>query len=535
MPLDTELASTETEVGASWRTIFGNPRPQPGDTLVHLDYGIGRFEGIEEIEVDGATLKTARLHFANEASLMVPEAEFGKLWTYGAGDDAPLDALDGDVWQDRLIEARREIASTAKALLARARERRAAEAPAIDAEPHGFDAVVDGFPHEMTEDQMRADRFVARDLAAGFPMDRLVIGDVGYGKTELVIRAAARVALSGHQVAVIVPTTILCRQVADALRERLGKVGLEIGELSRLVPDADRKATREALRDGSLRIVVGTSVLASRPACFSSLGLVIVDEEHRFGARAKTALADAIGPIHRLMLTATPIPQALTAAEIGLRDVSVLATAPKGRKPVRTEIATFSESAVSEAVASELDRGGQVFVVAPRIADMDCIAGILAADIPASRVATVHGKMKEAEIAEAIHRFRTGEADVLLGTSIVESGLDIPTANTMIVCMGGRLGLAQLHQLRGRVGRSDTQAFMLVLAREQAKKNEKTMERLEAFGEIDGLGAGFRIALLDRNRRGGGDVLGEAQTGHVSHVGTGLYRHILLSALREAA
>ncbi|WP_376098567.1 DEAD/DEAH box helicase [Roseomonas sp. CCTCC AB2023176] len=394
---------------------------------------------------------------------------------------------------------------------------------------------VAGFPYTPTPDQAAAAEDVLADLARGRPMDRLVCGDVGYGKTEVMLRAAAAAVLAGTQVAVLAPTTVLARQHLDTFRRRFAGFDVMVEGLSRLTSAADARRVRAGLKDGSVRIVVGTHALLSKTVAFKELALVCADEEHRFGAKQKAALRAMAEGVHFLALTATPIPRTLGAAITGLGDFSVIATPPARRQPIRTAVAPMDDALLATALLRERRRGGQSFVVVPRIEDMAPMRARLKANVPRLRVLEAHGDLPPAEADDALIRFANGQADVLLATSIIENGLDVPRANTMLVWRPERFGLAQLHQIRGRVGRGGVRGAIWLLTDPDDRPGETAMKRLRALESLDRIGAGFAIAACDLDLRGAGDLLGEEQAGHLRLLGLDLYAHLLEDALRAAS
>ncbi|WP_052340792.1 DEAD/DEAH box helicase [Salinarimonas rosea] len=515
--------------------------PGIGDVVVHADHGIGRLEGLERIATGTETAEEAgeavRLVYADEASLLVPVEDLDRVWRHGGPDDrARLDRLDTDTWGTRRGEIEAAIAQAARDLARRAAERRAATAPALRASPRDLARFAERFPHPLTADQATATAATLADIARETPMDRLVCGDVGYGKTEVALRAAAAAAFAGKQVAIVAPTTVLARQHAETLRRRFAGFGIAVGQLSRLVTAAEARETRAGLADGSIRIVSGTHALAGEEVRFADLGLVVVDEEQRFGASDKEALRALGAGAHVLTLTATPIPATLAGSLAGLRDLSTIATPPVARKPVRTARADWDDALVREALSRERARDGQSFVVVPRIADIEGIAVRLADLVPDLRVAVVHGRMKPAAIDDTMLDFACGDdpPDVLLATNIVESGLDVPAANTMLIVHPDRFGLAQLHQLRGRVGRGARQAHCWLLTEPGAELAAETRERLDALVAHDRLGSGFALALRDLDLRGTGTLMGDEQAGHAEAIGIGLHRELVARAMADA-
>jgi transcription-repair coupling factor (superfamily II helicase) len=397
-----------------------------------------------------------------------------------------------------------------------------------------YERFVAGFPYPETADQARAIAATLADLSSGRAMNRLVCGDVGFGKTEVALRAAAAVALAGRQVAIVAPTTVLARQHASTFRRRFAALGIEVAHLSRLVAPADAKRAKAGLADGTIRVVVGTHALAAKGVRYADLGLVVIDEEQRFGAAQKAKLRGLAAGAHALTLTATPIPRTLQAALVGLQEISVIATPPARRQPIRTFLVPFDDATVREALLRERGRDGQSFVVCPRVEDIAPLARTLAGLVPELDTTAIHGRMSAAEIDDAMIRFAEGAGDVLLATSIIESGLDVPRANTMLVWRPDRFGLAQLHQLRGRVGRGRARGVAYLLTDPASPLAPATRKRLETLQSLDRLGAGFAISARDLDHRGAGDLFGEEQAGHVRLIGVPLYQHLLARALAAA-
>ncbi len=503
----------------------------PGDAVIHMEHGMGKLRGIETIEANDCL----RLSYAGGTGLLVRVEDLHQVWRYGADTGSvTLDRLNTESWAKRRAAIERDIAATATRLVALARERDAAEAPAMRPARGAYERFNARFTFALTVDQADTIRLVERDLASGRPMDRLVCGDVGYGKTEVALRAAAVAALSGHQVAVVAPTTVLVRQHLETFRRRFAGLGVRVAALSRLTPAAEARAVRKGLADGSVRVVIGTQAVAAKSVQFQDLGLLVIDEEQRFGVRQKNGLRALREGVHVLTLTATPIPRTLQAALTGLQQLSVLATPPARRQPVRTVLEAFDPVVVTQALQREARRGGQSFVVCPRIEDLPEMRARIAALVPHLSLVEVHGGMKPEAMDEAMVRFAGGDGDVLLSTNIIEAGLDVPRANTMLVWHPDRFGLAQLHQLRGRVGRGRARGAVYLLTEPGAPLEPATEERLQALVEHDRLGAGFAISARDLDLRGAGDLLGEDQAGHVKLLGLDLYRHMLRRALRLA-
>jgi len=511
-----------------------------GDTVIHEDHGIGTVAGLESLAEDGETGGDAiKLVYARDAVRLVPVADADRLWRYGAEDDAvKLDTLDGKSWHERRVGIDAAIAETARGLTNLAAERGERTAPVLDPDPAAYERFAAGFPFSETPDQLLAIEAVRSDLASGRPMDRLVIGDVGFGKTEVALRAAAIAALSGKQVALAAPTTVLARQHLDSFTQRFAGTDIVVAGLSRLSTAAEARRVKAGLKDGSIHIVIGTGAVAGKGVAYRDLALVIVDEEQRFGAADKAklqALSAGDGSAgHVLTLSATPIPRTLQAALVGLRQLSVIATPPARRQPIRTAVSAFAPETLRAALLRERARGGQSFVVVPRIADMAPLADQLAKLVPELELLQAHGKMPAAEIDEAMVRFGRGDGDVLLATNIIEAGLDVPRANTMAIVHADRFGLAQLHQLRGRVGRGHRRGQVLLFTDGEHAIAPRTLKRLRTLEAFDRLGAGFAISGRDLDMRGAGDLLGETQAGHMRLIGVELYQQLLEGALRTA-
>ncbi|TZG26540.1 DEAD/DEAH box helicase [Sphingomonas montanisoli] len=506
-----------------------------GDVIIHEDHGLGVLLGLEAVQVGDTTQDAIRIGHAKDTQRLVPIEEADRLWRYGADAEAvSLDRLDGTSWVKRRGDIDAQVALTAKALLGFAADRAARRTDPIDPPSAPYETFIGRFPFAATRDQLRAVEAVRADLASGTPMDRLIVGDVGYGKTEVALRAAAMVALAGHQVALVAPTTVLARQHLESFTRRFAGLGLQVAGLSRLSSAAEAKAVKSGLADGSIAIVIGTQALAADSVAFADLGLVIIDEEQRFGAADKAKLRARAEAGHVLTLTATPIPRTLQGALVGLQDLSVIATPPARRQPIRTATGPFDPDQVRAALLRERARGGQSFVVVPRIDDMAGLADQLARLVPDLIVHQAHGKMAAAKVDQAMVAFAAGQGDILLATNIIEAGLDVPRANTMIVMHADRFGLAQLHQLRGRVGRGARRGTILLLTEPGQEIAPATAKRLKTLEALDHLGAGFAISAQDLDQRGAGDLVGEDQAGHVRLIGVDLYQHLLARALAVA-
>ncbi|HET9629300.1 MAG TPA: transcription-repair coupling factor, partial [Novosphingobium sp.] len=445
-----------------------------------------------------------------------------------------LDRLGGEAWQKRRARLKERIREIAHELLKVAAARALKHAPALVPDEHSYGPFVDRFPWDETEDQDRAIEDVLEDLGSGKPMDRLVCGDVGFGKTEVALRAAFVAAMGGQQVAVVAPTTLLARQHYSNFRERFAGFPLEVGRLSRLVSAKEATATRDGLAAGTTDVVIGTHAILSKTVKFKRLGLVIVDEEQRFGVTHKEKLKQLRADVHVLTLTATPIPRTLQMAMSGLRELSTIQTPPVDRLAVRTYVMEWDDMVMREALLREHHRGGQSFIVVPRIADMPEVEDWLRKTVPEVRFVTAHGQMSPTEVEERMSAFYEKQYEVLLSTTIVESGLDIPSANTIIIHRADRFGLAQLYQLRGRVGRAKLRAYAYLTTPADQQLSEVAEKRLKVLGDLDSLGAGFQLASHDLDIRGAGNLLGDEQSGHIREVGFELYQSMLEDAILAA-
>lgn len=527
------LGGRVAQGGAAALSLIGEAELRVGDVIIHEDHGLGVLEALERIAIDGFERDVIRLAYHGGATVLAPVEEFGRIWRYGSEPSAvTLDKLTTDGWRRRRAEVSLQIDQTADRLVELAAARDAASAEPITPPRAAYAAFAGRFRFPESPDQAAAIAAVLEDLASGRPMNRLVCGDVGFGKTEVALRAAAAVALSGRQVVMAAPTTVLARQHYETFRNRFRDTGLTVAHLSRLVDTAEAAAVKAGLADGSIDIVVGTQALAADSLVFSDLGLVIIDEEQRFGAKMKATLRDRA--THGLTMTATPIPRTLQSALVGLQDVSVIASPPARRRPIRTALTAFDGASLRTALLREKRRGGQSFVVCPRIEDLEPMAERLGRLIPELTVRTAHGKMAAAEVDEVMVGFADGQGDVLLATNIIESGLDVPRANTIVVWRPDRFGVAQLHQLRGRVGRGRAQGFAYLLTEPEDEVAEGTLARLATLEAFDRLGSGFAISARDLDLRGGGDLVGDEQAGHMKMIGAALYHQALERAVRQA-
>lgn len=504
---------------------------QLGDVVVHEDHGLARLEGVEPLDEQEAI----RLIFANDEHLLVPASDAGRIWRYGSAEaGVTLDRLRGTGWRKRRDATAAALDALAQELVSLARQRAEAQAPKLVPPGRDFERFVARFPFPATPDQLSATRAALADMASGHPMDRLVVGDVGFGKTEVALRAAAAAALSGRQVAVAAPTTVLARQHYDTFRRRFAPFGIKVGHLSRLVTGKPAAEVKAGLADGSIRIAVGTHALVGKGVGFQDLGLLIIDEEQRFGTAQKQKLRALGQGCHLLSMTATPIPRTLQGALVGLQDLSIIATPPARRRPIRTLIASDDDATIRQALRRERRRGGQSFVVVPRIEDIEPVADRLRKLLPDLSLRIAHGDLPAKTIDATMVGFAEGDGDILLATAIIESGLDVSRANTMLVLRPALFGLAQLHQLRGRVGRGAVQAYCYLLNAKDQELSDDARKRLGTLQALDRLGAGMAISAADLDRRGAGDLLGDRQAGHVQRVGLGLYQEMLAGALRRA-
>ncbi|MCF7698974.1 DEAD/DEAH box helicase [Loktanella sp. M215] len=508
--------------------LFGEDALEPGDAVVHFEHGLARYDGRMDCDIGDVDQTLTTFMYRDGGKLMLPAREGEDFWRFGApADSLTLDRLKAGDWLKRRDEMIMELRESADRMIEIDEARRSTDAVPLKPKAKAYGAVEADFAHKPTKDQDRAIRAVLQDMGQTTPMDRLLVGDVGFGKTEVAVRAAAAAALSGHQVIVAAPTTVLARQHFNTFRTRLEDHGIKVAELSRLTTAEDRAATLDGLNSGAIAVVIGTQALLDDAITFAALALVIIDEEQKFGEEQKTQLRHLAPGVHVLSMTATPIPRSLAAAEVGLVDVSVVATAPKNRRPVETRLCARDVDAVLQAVETETARDGQSYIVCPRVAGVTELDAILKTRKVGFTYTIAHAQMPDEEMAAAMLSFMDGDVDVLLSTSIIESGLDNGRANTMAVWNADRFGLSQLHQLRGRIGRSQLPAHMLLMTGIDLDTPGEAADRLTAFCEMSEIGAGFRIARKDRDIRGFGTLDGTEQSGQMSRLGIGLYRHIL--------
>lgn len=503
-----------------------------GDLVVHVDHGVGRFEGLETLKAGGLLHDCLKITYAGGDRLFVPVENIDLLTRFGNSDGlTELDKLGGAGWQARKARVKKDLMKMAEGLLAIAAERLLAEAEILDIDVGHYNEFVSRFPYQETEDQLRAIEDTLTDMKSGKPMDRLICGDVGFGKTEVALRAAYVAAQTGAQVVVVAPTTLLARQHFTNFRARFAEMGIRVEQLSRMVSAKESKVVKDGLKDGSVRVVIGTHALLASDITFANLGLVIVDEEQRFGVKQKERLKELKSHVHVLTLSATPIPRTLQLALTGVRDMSLIATPPVDRLAIRTFVMPYDPLVIREAILREHYRGGQSFYVCPRVKDMEDLEQQLKELVPEVKVISAHGQMTPTELEDRMNAFYDGQYGILLATNIIESGLDIPSANTMIIHRADMFGLSQLYQIRGRVGRSKVRAYAYLTYAPNMILTSDAQKRLEIFETLDSLGAGFQLASHDLDIRGAGNLLGDAQSGHIKEVGIELYQQMLEDAV----
>ena len=499
-----------------------------GELVVHIEHGIGRFMGLENITAVGAPHDCLKIVYANDAKLFVPVENIEVISRYGIEDDnIQLDVLGGAAWQAKKAKVKEKIRDIAEKLIKIAAERQLKKADCFTPPQGLYDDFCSRFPYNETDDQLNAISDVMADLNASVPMDRLVCGDVGFGKTEVALRAAFAVAASGAQVALIVPTTLLARQHYQNFKQRLEGFPVRVKMLSRLVTPKEAEQTKQGLADGSVEIVIGTHALLSKDIKFCNLGLLIIDEEQHFGVAHKEKLKSLKSDVHVLTLTATPIPRTLQLSLTGVKQLSIIATPPVDRLAARTFVMPFDPVMVREAILREKFRGGQVFVVCPRVSDIAGVERDLRSLVPDIKILVAHGQMPVKQLEGVMNDFADGKADLLLSTTIIESGIDMPSVNTMIVYRSDMFGLAQLYQLKGRVGRAKLRGYCYFTIPPRRILKPIAERRLSILQALDTLGAGFSLASHDMDIRGSGNILGEEQSGHIKEVGIALYQHML--------
>ena len=506
----------------------------PGDFVVHIEHGIARYAGLTVLNVNDAPHDCLELHYANDAKLFLPVENIDLLTRYGSdSDEATLDRLGSSAWQSRKARAKQRLRDMADGLIALAAARALKSGAQIDPPSGLYDEFCAQFPYDETDDQLSAIADVLEDLAKGQPMDRLICGDVGFGKTEVALRAAFVVAMSGQQVAIICPTTLLARQHFKTFSQRFKGWPIRVRHLSRLVSAKEANETRQGLEKGEVEVVIGTHALLSDKLKFLDLGIVIVDEEQHFGVKHKEHLKAMRTDVHVLSLSATPIPRTLQMALSGIRDMSIIATPPVDRMAIRTYVLGYDPTTIREALLREKYRGGQAYYVVPRIADLAKITDFLRDHVPEIRFVVGHGQLSPAALEDVMTAFYEGQYDVLVSTTIVESGLDVPTANTMIIHRAEMFGLSQLYQIRGRIGRAKTRAYAYLTTDAHKPLSDTSEKRLKILQSLDNLGAGFQLASHDLDIRGGGNLLGNEQSGHIREIGVELYQQMLEDCVNE--
>src|SRR4030095_13466196 len=538
---------TEAEIFGARRRTLRRPKYQRGaaltaftdlavgDLVVHEDHGIGRYLGLRTMSVGDRDGDFLLLEYAEGGRLYVPVERLDLVSKYLGGDagTAKLDRMGGASWQRVKESVRAALCEMAEGLLKLYAQRAVAEGHPFATDTPWQREFEASFRFEETPDQLRAIEETKRDMENARPMDRLVAGDVGYGKTEVALRAAFKAVGDGHQVAVLVPTTVLAQQHWSTFADRFAPFPAKVDMLSRFRTPKDQKAVVEGLRQGTVDVVIGTHRLLSKDVQFKRLGLLIIDEEHRFGVAHKERMKQLRASVDALALTATPIPRTLYMALSGVRDMSVIETPPLDRLPIETMVRRFSKAVIKEALERELERGGQVFFVHNRVQSLTSMTRFIQELVPDARVIMGHGQMNERELEATMARFGSGQPYILVSTAIVESGLDIPASNTIIINRADRFGLAQLYQLRGRVGRERLQAFCYLLVPADGRVDDEAQRRLRALQELTELGSGFKLALRDLEIRGAGNLLGAEQHGHIAAVGYDLYSKLLAEAVQE--
>jgi transcription-repair coupling factor (superfamily II helicase) len=505
----------------------------PGDFVVHQHHGIGRFTGLVHRDIAGAERDYLLVEFAGDDKLYVPTDQLASIARYTGGESPRLSKLGGTDWSETRTRVRKEVAIVADQVVALHRKRAEAEGYSFSLDTPWQTEFEAAFPYEETPDQLTAIADVKADMQTDQPMDRLIFGDVGFGKTEVAIRAMFKAVQDGKQVVMLVPTTLLAQQHFANFEERFAPYPVRVEMLSRFLTPKQQRDVVKGIGDGSVDIVVGTHRLLSKDIEFHALGLVVIDEEQRFGVAAKDRLRELRASVDVLTLTATPIPRTLEMALTGIRDVSNIRTAPQDRHPILTYVGPYDERAVSAAIRREMLREGQVYYVHNRVQSIDHAVAKLRELVPDAKFAVAHGQMSEGQLEQVMYDFWNGEFDVLVATTIIESGLDLPSVNTLIVERADRLGLAQLYQLRGRVGRANQRAYAYLFHPEEDRLTDTAYRRLEAIGQFSDLGSGFELAMRDLEIRGAGSILSETQTGHIAAVGFDLYTELVADAVNK--
>ena len=504
------------------------------DLIVHVDHGIGRFKGLQAIAVLGSNHDCVEIHYQNDDKLFIPVENIELLSKYGGKNDfVILDRLGATQWQYRKAIAKNKIKEMAAELIKTAAARALETAPKFTIQEPYYSNFNAEFPFDETEDQITTIAEIHSDLLKGTPMDRLICGDVGYGKTEVAIRGAFTVALSGHQVAILVPTTLLCRQHYENFTKRFSKSPIRIAQLSRLVTQQESRETIEKVSNGDIDILIGTHAILSDKIKFRKLGLLIIDEEQHFGVKQKEKLKTLRTDVHILSLTATPIPRTLQMSLVGLRELSIISTAPVNRQSIKTKVLNFDKNIIKDAIGNELKRNGQLYYVCPRVKQIEEVEDFLKSELPGVSYKIAHGQMPAKSLESVMVDFYNHEFSILLCTTIVESGLDLRNTNTMIIHNSDNFGLSQLYQLRGRIGRSNTEAFCFYTIKDFEGLTDKAKQRLKLLQKLDSLGSGFNLASHDLDIRGSGNILGDDQSGHIREIGLELYHRLLKEKVQE--
>jgi transcription-repair coupling factor (superfamily II helicase) len=508
---------------------------KPGDYVTHIDHGVGRFAGMEKIEVKGNQQESIRLVYRDDDLLYISLHALHKISKYTGKEGVPpaMSKLGSQEWENKKKRAKKQVQDIAKDLISLYAKRKNAPGFAYSSDGFMQAELESSFIYEDTPDQAKSTEDVKADMEFAHPMDRLVCGDVGFGKTEIAIRAAFKAVVNGKQVAVLVPTTILAMQHFRTFSERLANFPLKVEYINRFKTTKQIKETLERVKEGKTEILIGTHRIVNKDVNFKDLGLLVIDEEQKFGVKVKDRLKEMRVNVDVLTLTATPIPRTLHFSLMGARDLSVIATPPPNRQPVTTEIHHFNETIIRDAISFEVRRGGQVFFVHNRIQDIEMVGNIILKLVPDARIAVAHGQMAGAQLEKVMMKFIEGEFDVLVSTNIIESGLDIPNANTIIINRANMFGLSDLHQMRGRVGRSNRKAFCYLLTPPTIGLSSESRKRLSALEEFSDLGDGFKVAMRDLDIRGAGNLLGAEQSGFISDLGFEMYHKILDDAVQE--
>ncbi len=507
---------------------------QLNDLIVHVDHGIGKFKGLKNLSILESQHDCVEISYFNEDRLYIPVENIELLSKYGGNNEyVELDKLGTSHWQFRKANAKKKINEIADDLIKTAAERSLKKAPKFKTVEPYYTNFVNEFPYDETEDQVNVTSEILNDLNTGMPMDRLVCGDVGYGKTEVALRGAFNVAIGGSQVAVIVPTTLLCRQHYENFKKRFENSPLKISQLSRLVSKDSANQTIEKVNNGEIDIVVGTHALLSDKIKFKKLGLLIIDEEQHFGVSQKEKIKNLKSNVHILSLTATPIPRTLQMSLVGLRDLSIISTAPVNRQIIKTEVISFDEETIKSAIEFENSRGGQIYYVCPRVKQLDEIEHYLKREMPNVSYKIAHGQMSPKSLEGVMVDFYNGEFKILLCTTIVESGLDLRKTNTMIIHNADKFGLSQLYQLRGRIGRANIEAYCYYTVSDFNSITDTANQRLNLLKKLDSRGSSFNLASHDLEIRGSGNIIGDQQSGHVREIGLELYHKLLKEKIIE--